>query len=573
MLLVDARRLTGPNLLARKPLVVVELGLDVPDVFEHARDVYFQELRRMRAALGFFDEVVPVLRIHRGGAVLAYEAPLDVMLPAAEMSEWAALSACEILRGREPFDLEPKRTEIEAMLVKDRSAALLRLAAEAGARGVPFLWDDETVSVGGGSRSMSWARGEIPDASAVPWDRIGTIPVALVTGTNGKTTSSRLLARVVAEAGHRVGATSSDAITINGTAIDEGDWTGPAAARAVLRHPDVDFAVLETARGGILRRGLAIDICDAGLITNVSEDHGGGYGIDDLAAMAEVKAVVAQAVKPGGTAVLNAADPRLVGLGVGKTLAASVVFFADLDGDGAAASPARMMIESQRTAGKRVVYAEGGAIWRADGIAPPVSLGGVDAIPITFRGAARFNVENVLGVVAMASALGIPDDAIVRGLTGFQLEDNPRRGYLLERAGVRIMLDFGHNPEGVRAVLSLVERLRGGTGDLYVIAGSAGDRSDHEIEGMAEAIAKVKPHRVLLRDLGGYLRGRLPGDVPRVFERGLAGHGVAPAAIVRAASEVDAFEKVKAEAKAGDFVLLLVHLDHDEVQSFLARWT
>jgi UDP-N-acetylmuramyl tripeptide synthase len=568
MLLVDARRLTGPNLLARTPQVVVELALDVPDVLEHARDAYLQELARMRTALGFSSDVTTLVRAHRGGAVIAYEAPLDVMLACTEMSEWAALSACEILTSRAPAEIEPKRTEIEAMLVRDRSPNMLAVCAEAKRRGLPFLWDDETVSVGAGSRSVSWPRFAVPALEAVPWEKLGTIPIALVTGTNGKTTSSRLLARLVREAGHRVGSTSSDAITVGTQVIDEGDWTGPAAARTVLRHPGVDFAVLETARGGILRRGLAMDDCDAALITNVSEDHTGGYGIDDLAAMTFVKAVTAAAVHPRGSVVLNAHDPKLVALAGSLSRGPRIVFFADLDGDDAAAGA---VVERHRKAGGSAAIAQRGRMLLVSGSAE-TDLIGVDDVPITFRGAARYNVENVLGVSAMARALGIADDAIGAGLRGFLPRDNPHRGEVIERGDVRVMLDFGHNPEGVRSVMQLVAALRGGRGRFIVVAGSAGDRNDHEIEEMSRAIVEAGPHRVFLRDLGGYLRGRLPGDVPRLLERALVAHGFPAQGIATVGSEVAALERARADAEPGDFILVLVHLDHADVQAFFDAW-
>src|SRR5690606_22265348 len=150
------------------------------------------------------------------------------------------------------------------------------LAAEAKERGVPLLWDDSEVSLGAGARSATFARSAIPDVADVEWSSLGTIPIALVTGTNGKTTTTRLLARIAREAGLRPGATSSDCITVGDEVIEQGDWTGPAAARTVLRRKDVDVALLETARGGLLRRGLAMDSCDVALVTNVSEDHTGG---------------------------------------------------------------------------------------------------------------------------------------------------------------------------------------------------------------------------------------------------------------------------------------------------------
>lgn len=566
MLLVDARRLTGPNLLARVPLVVVEVQLDVPDVLSHARDTYLAELARMRVALGFLGDVTNVIvRRHRGGAVIAYEAPIDVMLPCTEMSEWAVLSACEVLASRPPLDLEPKRAEIEAMLARERAPQMVTLAMEANKRGLPFLWDDNEVTIGAGARAITWPRSQLPtDLSSVKWEALGTIPIALVSGTNGKTTSARLLARMIKESGKKVGSTSSDAITVDGEVVDTGDWTGPAAARAVLRRKDVEIAVLETARGGLLRRGLAMEEVDCALITNVSEDHTGGYGIDDLAAMTMVKAIVARAVRSKGTVVLSAHDDKLVRLRdelMKENPDRTFVLFADLE---------RGDVQAKETIAQHrglTVTAENGRL---------AGLIDVAAVPITFGGVARYNVENALGAIAMARALGVGDDAICRGLAGFgsNAADNPRRGTLLEKEGVRIMLDFGHNPEGVRAVLALVNSLRGGKGRLFVVAGSAGDRTNDEIGRMCMTIAKYSPHRVYLRELAGYMRGRLPGEMPRLFKRSLTANGVTESSIVNAASEAEAVEEILRECQPGDFAVVLVHLDHEEVQRVLsaASW-
>lgn len=576
MLLVDARRLTGPNLLAWCPLVVVELALDVPDDLAHACDAYFSELARIRAAVGVTPEVIApasrVVRRHRGGAVVAYSAPLDLMLACAEMSEWAALSACEILASRQPLSLAAKAEEVSALLTRDRSPQMVALADEAKRRGLPFLWDDKEVSVGVGARSITYARSAIPDTSGVPWADLGSIPIALITGTNGKTTTTRLLAKMAMEAGRKVGSSSSDALTVGDDVIDTGDWTGPVAARTILRRKDVDMAILETARGGLLRRGLAMESVDAAVITNVSEDHTGGYGIDDLDAMTMVKALVARAVRPSGTVVLSAHDPKLVKLA--ETLkhelqGRRIVFFADLDRpEGAAAlADARAVIEARRADG--VVVAEGGKIVSTNG-----ALVETAAIPITFGGAARYNVENALAAVAMAEALGLDRDAIARSLLEFRSSENPRRGVLIERPNdVRVMLDFGHNPEGVRAILSLVDSLRGTDparrGRLFIVAGSAGDRTNLEIGKMCEAIAAASPFRVFIRELSGYMRGRMPGEIPLLFKRSLSACGLPDEALVTTASEVDALQRFFAEAKPHDFALILVHLDHDEVQRLL----
>lgn len=566
--LVDARRLTGPNLLARTPLVIVELAIDEGGDRARVRAAYLDELGRMRAALGLPAAVDWLERLHRGGAVVGYAAPIDVMLACAEMSEWAALSACELVAARAPLALEPKRAEIAVMLAEGRSPALLALAEEAARRGVPLLWDDARISLGLGARSSCWPRDALPAPADVRWDGLGRIPIALVTGTNGKTTTTRLLARMGREAGRRVGASSSDAITIDGEVIDEGDWTGPAAARVVLRREDVDLAVLETARGGILRRGLAVDGCDVALVTNVSDDHVGGYGVDDLDAMARAKAVILDALLPSGVAVLNARDPRLVALARGRP---RVAFFADLDAGGPETEAARAAIERHRASGHDVVVAAGGRIVHARAEAE-TRIAEVAAIPIAFGGSARFNVENALGATAAAIALGLPADAIARALVGFGAGENPRRSVLVERGGVRIVLDFGHNVEGVRAVMRFVASLRGDPprGALTVITGSAGDRSDREIAGVARVIHDAGADRVVVRELSDYLRGRAPGEVPEVFRRELFALGLAPEAFAIAASEVDALRRALAAARPEDFVVLLVHVDEDEVRALLA---
>jgi cyanophycin synthetase len=560
--LVDARRLTGPNLLARVPLVIVELAIDDDADREQARATYLSELARMRRALGFSPEVAWQERPHIGGTVIAYRAPIDVMLPCTEMSEWAAMSACELLASRSPLALEPKRTEIEGMLVQATSPRLTALEQEATRRGVPLLWDDELVSLGLGVRSATWPRNALPEVGEVDWSKLGRIPIALVTGTNGKTTSTRLLARIVREAGHHVGSSSSDAITVGTEELDQGDWTGPAAARVVLRRTDIDFAVLETARGGLLRRGLAVDDCDVALITNVSDDHVGSYGIDDLDALSRAKAIILDATLPTGASVLNARDPRLVALADGRT---GVVFFADL----AAEPRGREIVERHRARGGAVVFTAGDDVVFARG-GEETLIAKVSEIPITFRGAARFNVENVLGVVGAALALGLPKDAIARGLLGFGARDNPRRSALVERGGTRIVLDFGHNPEGVRAVMKLVASLRGASkGRLTVIAGLAGDRADREIHDVARAIHETGPDRVFVRELADYLRGRAPGEVPETFRRAFLALGMPSSAFAVARSEVDALRLALEDAQPTDFVVLLAHLDEEDVRAFL----
>ena len=572
MLLVDTRRLTGPNLLGPRPLVVVELALSEGESVDRVRDAYASELGRMRAALGM-DAAPPLtLRVRGRAVMIGYEAPLDAMFACAEMSEWAAWSAQALLEGRPSLPLEPKREEVRTLLAQHRNPRLLELASEAARRAVPFLWDDETVSVGHGSASRAFPTGAVPPSADVPWADLGAVPVALVTGTNGKTTTSRLLARLMQEAGWAVGASSSDALTLRGEELESGDCTGPFAARTILRHPGVGLAVLETARGGILRRGLAVQACEVAVLTNVGEDHLGSFGVEDVPAMAEVKGVVARAVRPGGTVVLHAADPNLVSLAPG--LGRPVVFFADLD---AASDATRALVKAHVEGLGRAIVCEGGRVTRLDG-PDAVPLLDVAEIPITFGGAARHNVQNALGAAAAAWALGASDAAIVAGLRGFDAAQNPGRGEVRVLGGVTLLADFAHNPDGIRAVMGLVASLRArSTGRLAVITGSAGDRTDAEITGMARAIHAAGPDGIFVREMHDYLRGRAPGEVPELFERAFqaldasSSPGRSPTPCVRASTEIEALEQAFAWARPGDVVALLIHVDREGLRAFVAR--
>ena len=562
----DVRRLTGPNVVSSSPVVVVDLAITSAEdeaEIDRLRRRYLEELARLLAPLGLPPVESVIMRRTRTIVTFGYSAPAELMLVCAEASELAANAA---VAGGAALDLEAALAVLQPMIAAAVDPAMRALAEEARRRGLPFLWDDEDVTVGEGRRGVTYARGAIPAVSEVPWADLARIPVALVTGTNGKTTSTRLLAHVGRAANVGVvGVSSSDGIVLGADTVEKGDWTGPAAARRVLRHREIDVAVLETARGGILRRGLAVDLADVALLTNVSADHLGGYGVDDVEGMAAVKAVVARAARAGGCVVLNARDRQLVRLAESGTLAAEITFFADLDAGDEIASA---VLAAHRAAGLPVVFTRDGELVAARGDDDEVHFGRVLDVPITFAGAARYNVENALGVIGAARGLGLPDEAIVRGLVSFGSDDNPRRGQLLERRGVRVFLDFGHNPRAVRAAMSTVTALH--PRRLTVIMAAPGDRSDLDIADVAAEVFVAKPDRVLLRDLPHYLRGRAVGEVPEIFERAFRQLGFPTDAIARAATEVDALERAFADAEAGDVVVVLVHLDHEEVGTFLA---
>jgi cyanophycin synthetase len=561
--LLDSRRLTGPNLLSREPVALAEVGLEPGEDRERAAALWAQETARLCAAV---ELPLPrtFIRTSARGASLAFAAEIDVLMAATDINDWSVPSAAELLAGRPALEMESAIPPLREKLGLARRPRLLALQREARARGLPFLWDDELVSVGHGARSRSWPIGEPPEISQIPWHELGRVPVALITGTNGKTTSARLLARIAQLAGKTVGLASTDALAVAGRVLEQGDFTGPMAARTVLRHPEVDFAVLETARGGILRRGLAVEEADAALMTNVDDDHLGEYGIDTVDDLARAKAVVGSVVVPSGRVILNADDSRLLKL-AGSFVAPTALF--SLDASSAAV---------------RDQVARGGEAWALRGEElVQLNPAGIEPIlaaaevALSFGGAARFNLANALGVAALASALGLPRAALLEGLRKFgpNAADNPGRANLALVGGVSVLIDFGHNPHGVRAIAPLAAELRRarGGGRLFIISGGAGDRSDDNLRSLARELFAQQPYRVLLRDLDDYLRGRAPGEVPALIAAELIRLGLSAEAVAVAPSEVAALRTALDEARPGDFVLLLVHLDAEGVRATLAE--
>ena len=544
MELLDSRRLTGPNLYSDAVGVIAEIGDADP---ARAIEAWRVELARILDALAWSSAEVHA-RAYDGGAALFFTAPIDVLLPATEVNEWAVASAAAVLAGELPLALEPVLSVLRQAIEDARKPAIVALRTAALVRDVPVIFDDEALTLGWGHRSITYELDRIPAVADVPWARLGAIPIALVTGTNGKTTTTRLVVRMARLAGHHVGNTSSDGVSIDEVRIVRGDWSGPDAARMVLRNATVELAILEVARGGILRRGLAVERCDVALITNVTNDHLGSYGVDDLPTMARVKAIVA---RDAAAVVLNADDPAVVALAA--SISAPIAYFTRAADSAVVAAHRAAGGEAWLVRGEQIVHARG---------AGETPLVAIEDVPIAFGGRAGYNVENALAAAALATALGIPRDAIIRGLREFTSSsaDNFGRGNLHDVGGVRVMIDFGHNPAAVRGVLGLARALVG-PAQLFVTIGLPGDRPDAEIAAVAHEIAAAHPACAFVHDLTEYLRGRTAGDVPDLIRATLAEAGVPTSSIADATSEPDALRQALAIARPGDLVLVLAHVD------------
>jgi UDP-N-acetylmuramyl tripeptide synthase len=554
--MLDSRRLTGPSLLMDVPGAILDAELAGVDASGFIQD-WTMALLPMLEGLGWPLEAAGA-RPYKGGVSLAFAAPIDQLYVATEVNEWAFASAAQANDVGEAAEFAAELARLREVAAAERRPALLALAAEASRRGVPMLCDDDHVSLGLGTGSRSWPVGELPAPADVPWAQLHAIPVALVTGTNGKTTTVRLMGAIAREAGVVAGLTSTDFIEVGGQVIEEGDFSGPAGARTVLRDARVALGILEVARGGILRRGLPVTRAEVAVVTNVANDHLGEYGILDTHALAQAKLVVAKAIDEHGRVVLNADDALL--LEAGRALQQPVAWFTR-DAD-------QPHVRAHREAGGDAAWVQDDAFMLQRG-GVVTRIAGVAEVPLTFDGAAHHNVENAMAALLASSVLGASAPAIRAGLTGFAStpESNPGRANTWRLGGLTAIVDFAHNPHGLAALANMVALLPAKRRGLVI--GQAGDRDDASIREFARASWTMHPDRVFVKEMEIYLRGREKGVVPELLLDELRAIGAQDSQLERFDDELAAVRAALAWAQEGDLLLLTTHAERDGVTALL----
>ena len=524
-----------------------------------------------------------VVRRHAGGASFAIAAPPDQLFLATEVNEWAL---CAALIERDP----KRQPALEAALIAEalpaaadaaipttdnlpvieESAAMVRFAhlaslesqpqlrallAAAASRGLPHLLDDSMLTVGAGAGGCSFPLHALPAVADVAWSDLRDIPTALVTGSNGKTTTVRLLAACARQHGWRAGYNCTDGVFLDDEALALGDYSGPAGARMVMRERRTEAAILETARGGILRRGIAVSHAHTAVITNVSADHFGEYGIHDLAGLAAVKLAVAAALSPGGLLVLNADDVQL------RAQAGNLAqrFGAGPPLGWFAVGSDQQWLHEAGSRGAPTCGVRAGHLHLIHA-GKEHDLGPIAAMPLSLGGIAAYNVANLAAAGLAAAALGIPPATIaaVFARFGSGRNDNPGRMMRFEAAGVQVLVDYAHNPDGLRGFLTVAAHMRGG-GRLGLMLGHAGNRQDEDIEQLAQVAVEFLPDLVVVKEDEDHLRGRALGEIPRIIRAELKRRGLADSAILMANSEVEAARYALEWARPGDVLALPVH--------------
>ena len=556
--ILDSRRLLGPNLHSTRTGAVLEVHYAEVRA-KSLIDTWSVQVGHVVHALQWPDAELHVRR-GSGGAALFLSAPVDVLMTATVLNEQAWVAAESPLPRRPDEDLVGW---LRAAADRERQTRpnLSDVYGEAVRLGFNVTFDDEMLSVGSGSGALSWALDRIPALYDIPWADVYDVPIALVTGSNGKTTTVRLVGAMWSAAGKSPGWSCSDGVWVNNEPIALGDYAGPAGARVVLRNADVEAAVLETARGGILRRGLAVTRADAAIITNISADHFGEYGVDTLRHLTEAKGAVARVVMAHGQLVLNADDAQLGDLALEVKVPCSWFSIA----------PVHPELDAHVSMGGDAAIVNDGSVMLRHHQAW-YDLGAVNDMPITLYGAAPHNIANILGASLVAAAMGVPIDAIRDTLRTFGASpmDNPGRLQVYRFGELTLLVDYAHNPDGLAALCETASSFLAKR--QLLLLGQAGNRDDEQLRELARAAWNVMHFdRVIIKEMPSMLRGRSAGEVSRVLMDELLELGAPRERMDVIEGELTAIRRAFAWARDGDLLVCPVHVEKEAVLAWLGR--
>jgi cyanophycin synthetase len=485
---VETRLLEGPSVYRLEPVVKLELAIG-------RRRTWYGQRRPGRHALVQLGRAVP---------------PRDWPDEVAGVAAWIRRLRAEHGQGRiglavhrssdpghwivsYPWSGAERALAVAeaAVALAERNASPIRTARLTGTQARLLVrWTARIEEAG--TTPPSWIR-----------DADRRIPILSISGTNGKSTVTRLTSHILVQAGRHVGTTTSDGVLVDERMVEPGDWTGPGGAARILRRSDVEIAVLETARGGILLRGMGYESNDASVLTNVSSDHLDLQGIHTLPELAEVKATIARITRPEGWTILNADDPLVAA--VARRTRARIALFSIAD------RTPRAVDRHVDRGGRAYLVRRGSLVEVEGGALSPIIP--VRDVPITLGGIARYNVANALAAAGAARALGATIKQVADGLHDFQptADRSPGRLNLFRLGGRIVVVDFAHNEAGVDAILDVAEGIAAGAAGraapITVIIGTAGDRPDDTLRGIGR-IAARRAQRVVIKETQHYLRGR-----------------------------------------------------------------
>jgi cyanophycin synthetase len=557
----DNRRLTGKNLLSDQPGAIIDAFVSGIDklVVVNIWSIY---VNRLFKSVDWSNEKI-YSRIFEDGISIAISAPMDALYAACDLIELAWQLTCEELTNTpNAEEISVAIARLKVTIAEEVNPKLLELIEQSKANNIVYLVDDDEFSLGYGTTAQCWPITELPEPSSINWLQYQSIPLAYVTGTNGKSTSVRIMSQIIEQAGKCCGVTSTDFIRVGDNIIDHGDYSGPGGARMLLRHPDTQTAILEVARGGILRRGLPIDNVDAALITNIAEDHLGQYGINTVTALAQAKAVVAKGLQHNGeskgTLVLNADDEYLIALA--PELPVNKCWFSLHENN--------KTLQQHKQKGGAVCFVRDQHLVYLDQHEESTIIA-VNDIPMTLNGAALHNIQNALGAIGLAKSLGIQHKAITAALAIFasNSEDNPGRGNQFKINNAQVIMDFAHNVHSMQAMAVTTANIQAQR--KFLMLSHAGDRTDTEIINLTKTALKMKPDFIIAAEVEPYLRGRELGEVPKLIVDTALEHGMNECDISTFSSPFAGAKHIVEQLQADDLALLMVLSEREEITKLL----
>ncbi|WP_110514055.1 Mur ligase family protein [Herpetosiphon llansteffanensis] len=529
----DIRALEGPNGYAHAPVALVRLVGNLPEI-----QAWLDHVGHALSSAGI-KAADPVIQQHPSLGEFAITWATTTPESLALLLEHVAGTA-----------EAASAADIQAMLAKEHvPSALQPLLAQQ----LPLWRDDDRWLVGYGQYCQN--------AEQFDQTTYQALPIIAISGTNGKTTTTRLIDFTLRTAGYQTGRTDTDGVWINNQAIEHGDWTGFGGAQLVLSQPTVEVAVLETARGGLLRRGIAFNQCDIAVLTNVADDHLPDRGLATVAEMAHFKATIVRAAQKA--VILNADDQVLIDV-VASQATAPIIWFSLQ-----ANNP--LILQAQQAQHSCLFLAADQLMLASAGQIQPLIA--VAELPLSFGGVAQHNIANALAAAAALHAFGLSAGQIALGLAGFQpnAEHNPGRLNQFQRDGITLLIDYAHNSDGLRVLLASAEPLRAADGKIAMVFSGTGDRTDEQIQEQMTIIAQHVDRLVLKRD-PWFLRGREPGTLEPMMIAAANAAGLDSSAITELEGDDNAFAALINQAQAGDVLLWLVYKERASKIAVAQAW-
>jgi cyanophycin synthetase len=530
--LVEIRDLDGPNIFLLEPAIKIEAAVSAAGL-DDLRDL-----------------------ARRCGVVEGMDDPSHLR-SAADVIRAAVIELHRLAGADEPAcvvrQLETPRHFAAAFAWRHRGFAM-RLA-----RGIGDAVAGGTVDVPGLATELRQLLKNTDEEDRPLWvrDADRRVRTIAVTGTNGKTTTTRLIAHVLRGCGQHVGWCSSSGVYIDGREVVQGDYSGPSGARRVLLEPGLDAGVLETARGGILLRGVAFESNDVSVFINVSADHLDLQGVRTVEGLARVKSVVVRVTKREGFAVLNADDPLV--MGATDEIRAQKMLVSRL--------PDNPLVQRHVAGGGAALVVDDGRFVRWRGGERSTLIEAAE-VPITFGGKARHMVENALCAAAACLAYGLTEDQVRSGLSSFENSPSQNSGRLnvVHVNGVTVIVDYAHNEAGLAYLLDFARFHLGAGGRLITIIGTAGDRTDHSLREIGR-LAAVGSDAVIVKGTERYLRGRTFEEMVKLYWEGIRLGGKEPEAVE--ALELPAVKRAIVGAGRGDVVAIMAQEQVPEILGYL----